>query len=181
LLASPAIAKKPLPADEAALRTVIERIYAPYIIPIPEAPEDGSYAPENPAGSAMDGYEPPYSPSLASQIARWAELMRQAEEVYLLNNFDWFCQCQDSDNQTARLVSQSYKQVGKDSIDATVKFSPGRYEGKDTGSPLLFRFKRTAGVWQLDDLKFDDFTTLRKGLADDIRDAARDLAEKKDN
>ena len=59
-------------------------------------------------------------------------------------------------------------------------FSPGQsQDGKDSGAPLIFNFKREGSEWKLDDLKFDDFTTLRKGLAADIRDAQKDKAKLK--
>lgn len=170
----PVIAKGPAANDEQAVRAIIARTYASYTRPIPEAPEDGTYAPDNGPGSAMDGYEPPYTASLDALVDRWGKLMQSSDELYILNSFDWFCQCQDNDNGTARLVRHSYKAAGKDRIDATVLFSPGKWEGKDHGRPLLFRFKREAGAWKLDDLKFAEGGTLRRDLASDIADATRD-------
>jgi hypothetical protein len=175
----PLAAKSPSAEDQKVVSELVARIYTPYTKALPDAPADGSYAPENAAGAAMDGYEPPLTASLRTQLDRWSALMGQAEEVYILNDFDWYCQCQDNDPATARIVSQNYQQVAKDRIEAKVLFSPGSYEGRDSGAPLIFRFRREAGVWKLDDLKFSDFTTLRKGLAADIRDASRDLAKKK--
>lgn len=177
VLVSPASAKKPAAADEAAIRAMIEKLYEPYSKPYPEPPEDGSYAPENAPGSAIDGGELPYTKSLGPLIAQWGDLMHKAEQVYMLNDFDWYCQCQDSDPHTAGIISQSYKLVAKDRIDANIMFSPASYEGRDHGRPLLFRFKREDGAWKLDDLKFDHFSTLRKALAQDIKDVTRDLAK----
>jgi hypothetical protein len=170
-------AKAPASQDEVAVRDIVTKIYAPYSQPIPEAPDDGSYAPDNAAGAAASGYEPPYTQSLAALIGRWDRLMQESEELYGLNGFDWYCQCQDNDPATSRLVRQSYTAKGKDAIEAKILFSPGRYEGKDMGSPLLFRFKREGGQWRIDDLKFQDSDTLRKGLADDIGAASRDMAK----
>lgn len=172
-------AKSPAPHDEAAVREIIAKIYAPYSQPIAEAPEDGSYAPDNAAGSAASGYEPPYTQTLAALIEHWDRLMQESEDLYGLNGFDWYCQCQDNDPVTSRLVRQKYAAKGKDAVDAKILFSPGRYQGKDMGAPLLFRFKRESGQWKIDDLKFQDSDTLRKGLADDIRAAQRDLAKAK--
>ena len=166
-------AKSPAPQDEAAVREIVAKIYTPYSQPIPEAPEDGSYAPDNAAGSAASGYEPPYTQTLSALIARWDKLMQESEELYGLNGFDWFCQCQDNDPATSRLVRQNYASKGKDAIDAKILFSPGRYEGKDMGAPLLFRFKREGGQWKIDDLKFQDSDTLRKGLVEDIKAASK--------
>ena len=73
----------------------------------------------------------------------------------------------------SRRARQSYTAKGKVAIEARVLFSPGRYEGKDMGAPLLFRFKREGGQWKIDDLRFQDADTLRKGLADDIKAASK--------
>ena len=168
-----AVAKAPAPQDEAVVRDIVAKIYAPYLQPTPEAPDDGSYAPDNAAGATASGYEPPYTQTLAALIGRWDRLMQESEELYGLNGFDWYCQCQDNDSATARLVRQSYSAKGKDGIDAKILFSPGRYEGKDMGAPLLFRFRREGGQWKIDDLKFQDSDTLRKGLAEDIKAASK--------
>ena len=167
-------AKAPAAGDEAQIRSVIHRVYESYTMPPPDAPTDGSYAPENDAGSAMDGYEPPYTATLNILVDRWGSLMKSSDELYRLNSFDWFCQCQDNDNRTAKILKQNYAAVGKDRIDVNVLFSPGRSESGDSGEPLLFRFKREAGVWKLDDLKFYKFITLRKALARDIQDVSKD-------
>ncbi len=168
-----AAARAPAPQDEAVVRDIVAKIYAPYSQPIAEAPEDGSYAPENAAGAAASGYEPPYTQSLAALIARWDRLMQESEELYGLNGFDWYCQCQDNDPSTSRVVRQNYAAKGKDAIEAKILFSPGRYEGKDMGAPLVFRFKREGGQWRIDDLRFQDSDTLRKGLAEDIKAASK--------
>jgi hypothetical protein len=171
-------AKPPIAEDEAQVRSIIEKVYASYSRPIPEAPEDGSYAPENAPGAAMDDYEPPYTATLGPLAKRWGTLMRSTEELYRLNSFDWYCQCQDNDNKTAKMLRQTYTLVGKDRIDANILYSPGRSDQGDSGAPLLFRFKREAGIWKLDDLKFHKFSTLRKALAKDIQEAEKDLAAK---
>jgi hypothetical protein len=105
-------------------------------------------------------------------VDKWAALMQATDELYGLNSFDWYCQCQDNDNATSKLVRQKYTLAGKDRITANILFSPGQFEGKHTGAPLIFYFKREAGEWKLDDMKFNDFTKLRKGLAEDIKDAS---------
>ena len=179
-LGSPLYAKAPAKADEDAIRAMIEKVYAGYMREIPEAPEDGSYAPTNDAGEAFDGYDLPSTASLDVLIDKWSAMMKETEELYRLNSFDWYCQCQDNDNKTSKIVSQTYTVAGKGRINARVVFSPGRtQEGKDSGAPLIFNFKREGSEWKLDDLKFHEFTTLRKGLAADIRDAQKDLAKQK--
>jgi hypothetical protein len=173
----PAQAKKPVAADEAAVRSIIERVYAAYTKPLHEAPEDGSYAVENNPGATIDGYEPPYTATLDKLVARWSGLMKASGELYNMNGFDWYCQCQDFDSKTAKMIKQSYKFAGKDRIDANILFSPGWAEQGETGSPLVFRFKREDETWKLDDLTFDGGDTLRKDLATDIKNAMRDQAK----
>jgi hypothetical protein len=173
-LMAPAHAKKPVVADEAVIRGMIEKVYAPYTQPIPDAPEDRSAGPDNEPGAAMDGYELPYTATLDKLVAQWSALMQATDELYGLNSFDWYCQCQDNDNAKSKLVRQTYKQAGKDRIDVSVLFSPGLFEGRDMAEPLLFRFKREGGAWKLDDLKFHRSGSLRRGLAEDIQDATND-------
>jgi hypothetical protein len=120
-----AVAKSPATQDEAAVREIVVKIYAPYSQPVPEVPEDGSYAPDNAAGAAASGYEPPYTQSLAAQIARWDSLMQESEELYGLNGFDWYCQCQDNDNATAKLLSQHYKLRSKGGLKPLSSFRRG--------------------------------------------------------
>jgi hypothetical protein len=178
MLAIPADAKKPAAQDEAVIRGMIERLYAPYTKPMNEAPDDGGYAADNGPGAGLDGYELPYTASLGPLVTRWGALMQDSGELYNLNSFDWYCQCQDNDNSTAKLVSQSFAMKGKDRISVTVLYSPGKFEGKDSGAPLVFYFKQEDGAWKLDDMKFHRFTTLRKGLASDIKDATKAIKPK---
>ena len=166
-------AKQPAQQDEAVVRDIVAKIYAPYSQPLPEAPDDGSYAPDNAAGAAASGYEPPYTLSLGALIARWDKLMQESEELYGLNGFDWYCQCQDNDNATAKLLSQRYKLRSKGQIEATIVFSPGRGPEGDQGAPLRLRFRNEGGAWKIDDLTFEDGSTLRKSLLNDIADASK--------
>jgi hypothetical protein len=168
-LLAPAQAKKPVAADEAAVREIVAYVYEGYSL----SNEDGAEPVEN----GPDAYQPPYTNSLDAQIARWSSLMMATDELYNLNSFDWYCQCQDFDSKTAKITKQSYKSAGKDRIDANVLFSTGWVEKGHAGAPLLFRFKREGGKWKLDDLKFDGGGTLRKALASDIKDATRDQAK----
>jgi hypothetical protein len=176
---SAADAKEPAQADQAALQRIIERIYSAYTIPVVSHESRRTEGTAHRPGAAMDGYRPALTPRLEDSLDRWWAAMKNADQIYAMNGFDWYCQCQDSDNVTARLVSQRYWEVSKNRVDVIVHFSPGTYEGKDTGSPLIFRFRRQGREWKLDDLKFHDFTTLRKGLTDDIRDVAKDMASEK--
>lgn len=168
-----ASAKTPAPQDEAVVREIVAKIYASYTQPIPEAPDDGSYAPDNTAGASAGGYEPPYTQSLDALIGRWDVLMQQSEELYGMNGFDWYCQCQDNDAATAKILKQTYRQARKGRIEARILFSPGRSPDGDTGAPLLLKFLSENGVWKIDDLKFEDGSLLRKSLLQDIADASK--------
>jgi hypothetical protein len=168
-LISPVNAKKPVAADEAAVRDIIAYVYEGYSL----SNEDGA----EPVDNGPDAYQPPYTTTLGAQVARWSGLMKSTDELYNLNSFDWYCQCQDFDSKTAKIVKQSYKAAGKDRIDANVLFSTGWVEKGHTGEPLLFRFKREGSKWKLDDLKFESGDTLRKALASDIKDATSDQAK----
>jgi hypothetical protein len=170
-LFAPAYAKKPLAVDEASVREIVAKVYEGY------STEDTTTEGLEAVEGGPDTYQPPYTATLGTQIARWSGLMKVTGELYNMNGFDWYCQCQDFDSKTAKIVKQSYKFAAKDRIDANILFSPGWAEQGETGSPLVFRFKREGGTWKLDDLTFDGGGTLRKDLATDIRDATRDLAK----
>jgi hypothetical protein len=148
---------KPAAADEAAVREMIGQLYASYSQPVPDAPEEA--------------FDVPYTAKLTALVSKWSSLMEMTGELYNLNSFDWFCQCQDNDVSTARLISQKYQAKAPDRIEVNVLFSPGEWEGKHGGGPLIFYFSLEGGRWKLDDLKFADASTLRQGLAADIRDA----------
>ena len=166
-------AKKPVAADEAAVREIIAYVYEGYSL----SSEDLAAENAEPADDGPDAYQPPYTETLGAQVARWSSLMKATDELYNLNSFDWYCQCQDFDSKTAKVTKQSYKSAGKDRIDANILFSAGWVEKGYAGAPLLFRFKREGGKWKLDDLRFGGGGTLRKDLASDITDAMRDQAK----
>lgn len=158
LAASPAFAKKPAAADEAAVREIVRQIYADYNRVTEDSPE-----------VATEGYEPTYSASLDALVQKWMPYA-SGDEVYPMADFDWYCQCQDFDTKTAHVVSQSYQAKGAGTIVAKVVFSG--FEG-NKGSPLIFTFIKEANGWALDDLKFDEGGTLRSGLQQDISDGEK--------
>ena len=168
-LFAPAQAKKPVVEDEAAVREIVAYVYDGYSLSNEDIAE--------PVENGPDAYQPPYTETLGAPIARWSNLMKATDELYNLNSFDWYCQCQDFDSKTAKITKQSYKSAGKGRIDAKILFSTGWVEKGHAGAPLLFRFKREGGAWKLDDLKFDGGGTLRSALASDIKDATRDQAK----
>jgi hypothetical protein len=174
-----AYSKEPAAEDEAAIRRIVTRIYQSYTLPVTNPNVGGSREAAYLPGAAMGGYRPALTPRLDDLLKRWWPAMQRAEQIYSMNGFDWYCQCQDSDNATARLVSQRYWSVSRNRIDAIVHFSPGAFDGQDSGAPLVLRFRRQKSVWKLDDLKFSDSSTLRDGLSNDIRDARKDLAAEK--
>lgn len=173
ILTTPAAAKSPKPADEAAVRDIVKLIYADYSRPIeelfPEVPE-GEYPPaDNPPGSNVGGYETPYSKSLDALIERWVPV-GQGDELRTMNSFDWFCQCQDFDPPSAKMTSEKYELRGKDKIDAKLRYAPAGGEGEK----MTIRFIREGGAWVVDDLLMSGGLTLRKGLQSDISEAAKE-------
>jgi Protein of unknown function (DUF3828) len=168
--APPTLAKKPVGADEAAVRHIINRVYEGYSRPFeelfPELPDDAPPRPDNSPGLAIDGYETPYSASLASLVEKWLPFAR-GDEVGAMNDFDWYCQCQDFDPKTAKITAQNYRSKSKNKMEVKVSFTAGW----DEGSPLTFYFIRENGMWVMDDLRFDGGSTLRKGLRSDIDDS----------
>lgn len=170
IAAIPADAKQPIPADEVAVRAMVARLYAGYSKPIPtEEPEQE--LPDNEHGSAIDGYELPYSVSLNDLVRHW-KAVSTVDEVSGMGDFDWYCQCQDYDPKKAGIAAQSYKARGKDQIEARIRFTIGWRQA----SPLKFTFVRENQSWKLDDLLFEDGHTLRAGLRQDISDAAKKAA-----
>ena len=174
-LHAPLAAKAIAPSDEAAVRFLIASTFRPYIEgqsivgSDPVLDKDGF--PEN---LNVSEYELPYTASLGTLINRWKPIASD-DEVYELNDFDWYCQCQDFDTKTAKLTSQKYNAVSADKIVVTTRFSAG-WGSKP--SPLIFMFKREGGKWLLDDLRFESGRTLRQGLLGDVKDAALKAGKK---
>ncbi len=160
---APGHAKSSVGGDEVLVRGIITRIYAGYSKPIPTQEQ----LPSREIDATVDGYEPPYSASLTALVARWKASSVEGE-VQGMGDFDWYCQCQDYDDKTARLTSQHYTKRDQSHIDADVRFTIGWR----ASSPLKLMFVREGSAWKLDDLKFEDGNTLRSGLQRDIVDAA---------
>lgn len=156
LVAFPALAKKPAAADEAAVREIIKLTYAGYSRVEPDSPE-----------IATEGYEPPYSVALDSLKQKWMPV-GSGDELVMMNAFDWYCQCQDYDAKVAKITAQKYAAKSKNKIEAKIDFAPVGGKGK----PLIFMFIRENGGWVMDDLRFDNGSTLRRGLQQDIDGAA---------
>lgn len=176
LLVTPTAAKAPKSADEAAVREIVKKIYTDYSKPFdevfPEVPEGEDPPPDNPPGSAVGGYEPPYSKSLDALIERWTPIA-QGDELRPMSDFDWYCQCQDWTSELAKMNSEKYELRGKDKIDAKLRYAPVGGEGEK----LTIRFIRENGAWVIDDLVMSGGLTLRKGLLSDISDAAKEAAQ----
>lgn len=176
VVTAPVAAKRPAAADENAVREIVKQIYVGYSTPMdelfPDVPDGEEPKPDNDAGAAVDGYEAPYSKSLDALIERWKPV-GTGDELRRMNSFDWYCQCQDFDPKSAKMNSEKYDLRGKDKIDAKLEYAP--VGGK--GLKLTIIFVREDGHWVMDDLKFYDRTTLRKGLLGDIKDAAEEAKE----
>jgi hypothetical protein len=170
VFAAPVLAKKPVAADEAAVRNIVTTLYAGYKKPFPDASADVEVeeAPARRMGTNEEGYEMPYSVSLDALINRWLPY-GSGDELITMNSFDWWCQCQDYDPKNAKLTSQKYVARGVNRIDVATRFS----STGEKGSPLTFHFLRENGNWVLDDATLEGELKLRKALLDDIKDAAK--------
>jgi hypothetical protein len=117
--------------------------------------------------------DPAYSASLKALIKRWKPA-GQGDEVYRMNDFGWWCQCQDEDPKTSKLISSRLTALPGNRVDAAVIFTPG---WKDRVKAKL-RLVKEQERWLVDDLVFEDGTTLRQGLTLDIADWAKDQRRK---
>ncbi|MEP7350054.1 MAG: DUF3828 domain-containing protein [Sphingorhabdus sp.] len=166
-LTSPLVAAKPVTADEVAVRDIVTKIYAGYLRPFeelfPELPDDAPPAPNHPIGSAIDGYEAPFSASLNALLQKWMPVAT-GDEVLQMNGFDWYCQCQDFDPKQAKVTAQEYNAKSKDQIEVKIRFTPGGREA----AAITYYFVRENGQWVMDNIRFEDGSTLRQGLQEDI-------------
>lgn len=154
LIAAAALTGGALPAvDRSAIDASVARIYAPY----------------RSGGSEEAAWERPvFSARTAALIAQWQKVM-PADEVDNLNDGDWFCLCQDWDQEKFRHAVIARRALGKGMVEATVRLDIGFGEKRD----LRMTFAREKGGWRLDDLfAAQDFPrglkqALRETIAED--------------
>jgi hypothetical protein len=171
LTGSAALAKaKPISTDQTAVLAIVENIYNDYNKPNTDETETESDSTTNSAEAEIQREKLLYSKSLRALLDRWNPIAH-GDELYTMNSFDWYCQCQDFDPKTAKLINKSALNRGKDSIDVKTRFSAGW--GDKKGSPMLIKFRREDGVWKIDELIMEDNMSLRAGLRDDIKEAAK--------
>jgi Protein of unknown function (DUF3828) len=161
---------KPVSADQAAVAAIVEQIYADYSKPMQGATDDISQEPADSLESELQKEKLLYTLSLRSLLDRWNPIAH-GDELYAMNSFDWYCQCQDFDPKTAKLISQKTTIRGKDAIDVKTRFSRGW--GDNKGVPMVIKFKREGAAWKIDELIMDKNMSLRAGLLDDIKEAAK--------
>ncbi len=135
------------------IRRVIERIYRPY--------STKDIAP--PAWES--GY---FSDRLLRKITAWRAATKGVE-ITNLSSYDWFCQCQDYDWQTAFLapLHMERRYDDRDKMAVVVEFFPAK---GSTNAPLMLLFaKQKSGRWRVDDMVFDGNVRLTTELAREIK------------
>jgi hypothetical protein len=171
LTGSAGLAKaKPVSADQVAVAAIVEAIYKDYSKPIPDATDETAQESADRLDADLLKEKTLYTLSLRAILDRWNRIAH-GDEIYGMNDFDWYCQCQDFDPKTAKLVSQKSTIRGKDAIDVVTRFSAGW--GDKKGSRMLFKFKREGSAWKIDELIMEDNLSLRAGLLGDIKEAAK--------
>ncbi len=135
------------------IRRVIERIYRPY-------------SSKNVAPPAWEnGY---FSDGLFRKITAWRAATKGVE-ITNLSSYDWFCQCQDYDWQTAFLapLHMERRYDDRDKIAVVVEFFPAK---GSSNAPLMLLFaKQKSGSWRVDDMIFDRGVRLSTELAREIK------------
>jgi hypothetical protein len=164
--ASAAYAQLPSAADKAYTSEIIKRIYKGYSSESATS-EKGLGEDQSRFAFGIDGYEIPMSPSLKALIIKWDKSLPD-DQVFEMNNFDWYCQCQDWDSKSAKIVSEEYKTVDENHINVEVAF----VSDQNITTELIFKFTKSGKTWLIDDLIFQYGQTLRKGLQEDIAAAA---------
>ena len=152
-----AIAAESAAEEQQAVQSIVERIYSGY------TKASTTVEASRPTwGSTPDGYVPAKSAALNALVEEWRSSVD--DDVFEMNTFDWYCQCQDYDEAKAHIVSQSYDTPGEGRILATVSFDVGYSEAQI----MIFHFLLEGGVWTIDDLVFQGGEHLREGLESDL-------------
>lgn len=137
---------------EAQIKAAVQHIYARYQrSPLAPGPADDRAL---------------YSRRTAALIARW-HAGRPDDDVTMMGDFDWFCQCQDYDEKSFAITSLRVRKRGAGFYDAQVAYHLGW--GSRAGLTLVM--VREGSVWKVDDIGFarDAATkTLRADLAAEI-------------
>lgn len=147
VLSSLLLAGAALPAaDVAAIDQRLKQIYRPYSLP--------------PVAKAAWDY-PVFSAETTALIAHWKRVQPK-DEPDDLDDGDWFCLCQDWDQQKFRATPGAASLVGPGVAEVTVSVDLGFDESRSERLVL----KREPNGWRLDDLFATDFP---RGLKQKLR------------
>ena len=140
-------------AESDDILAVAQGIYAPYVDPSKPMPPSWNY--------------PFNSRPLADLIAEWEKGL-SPDEVEELNDFDWFCQCQDSDPANSHVEYEVQHEEGTPAGVVDVTLDLGFGDGDTRESKLLM--VREGDRWALDDIVSNAFpdglkAALRKATA----------------
>ncbi len=119
-------------ADSRAIDAAVGRIYAPYRS---DTSEDAAWE------------RPVFSARTTALIAQWQKVM-PANDVDALNDGDWFCLCQDWDQNKFRHAVVARRPLGRGLAQVTVRIDLGFGDKRDA----RMVFVREKGAWRLDDL-----------------------------
>ena len=140
-------------AESDDMLAVAQAIYAPYV---------------DPSKPMITGWNYPFdSSALAALTAEWEKGL-SSDEVEDLNDFDWFCQCQDSDPANSHVEYAVEHEEGSAAGVVDVQLDIGL--GKDDVRESKLLFVNEGGKWLLDDIVSDAFpdglkAELRKAIA----------------
>lgn len=140
-------AASPAPPAKDIDRT-LARIYGPY---------------RTADNSSPDWESPVWSAAMSKLITAWQKHI--GDELTGLNDYGWFCECQDWDEKTFRWTRTGMRALSPGRIEVTVQVRPGA-EVRNTQRLVLVREGMS---WKLDDLTSQSAPQgVRKALQDEI-------------
>jgi hypothetical protein len=142
--------------------------------PAPQSPRiDGMlttlyrpYSRDPAASSAIADWDMPvFSAATARLIAQWKQGFSD-DQVLDLQDFGWFCECQDWDPKVYRLTIEPHGEPTGDRADVSVRL----VIDADGERRSRLRLVRENGAWRVDDLSSKSFPHgLKAALRDDVR------------
>jgi hypothetical protein len=147
------LASTPLPAEDvAAVEARVSEIFQPY---------------KAEANDAAAWELPVFSRETKALIGHWQRVMPEGE-VDELNDGDWFCQCQDWDQQKFSVTSGLPSTLSEGLVEVEARVDLG-FDGEGGIRTLRLIFRREGKGWMLDDMFADSFPDgLKQALRETI-------------
>lgn len=143
---------KPAPQSPQIDGTVAA-LYRPYSL-------DTANAPATPEWD-----RPVFSAATGKLIGQWKESFSE-DNVLPLQDFDWFCECQDWDPGTYKFAIEPHGEPTGSRIEVAVSLTTDKEGARRSRLELV----RESGAWKIDDLYSHTFPHgLKAALQDDIR------------